>query len=116
MPETTGGTVPYKASPLILNKLAPHPYASMPLIDFLLDKDATSLLRDAGYFLARPDVTPSEAIASYDPKKQGFKKFLVDEPEMATIIPQLRRFLGASSHTIIGTPRAGEDPTFEDQK
>ena len=78
----------------------------MPLIDFLLDKDATSLLRDAGYFLAHPDVTPSEAIASYVPKKQGFKKLLVDEPEMTTIIPQLWRLLSASSHNITEPPRA----------
>jgi iron(III) transport system substrate-binding protein len=80
--------VPYTASPLMLNKLAPHPYASMLLIDFLLDKDAQSILRDAGYFPTHPDVTPAEAIAPYVPKTHGLKKFLVDETEMANMMPE----------------------------
>lgn len=80
--------VPYTASPLMLNKLAPHPYAAMLLIDFLLDKDAQSILRDAGYFPTHPDVMPAEALAPYVPKTHGLSKFLVDETEMANMMPE----------------------------
>ena len=75
--------VPYTASPLMLTKSAPHPHAAMLLVDFLLDKEAQGVLRDAGYYPSHPDVAPAPEMAPYLPKTHGLTKFLVDEGELA---------------------------------
>ncbi len=79
--------VPYTASPLMLAKTAPHPHAAMLLMDFLLDREAQTIIRDAGYYPTHPDVAPAPEMAPYLPKTHGLKKFLVDETELANMQP-----------------------------
>ena len=80
--------VPYTASPLMLAKTAPHPHASMLLIDFLLDREAQTIIRDGGYYPTHPDVQPAPEMAPFLPKTHGLKKFLVDETELANMQPE----------------------------
>jgi iron(III) transport system substrate-binding protein len=80
--------VPYTASPIMLSKNAPHPHATMLLIDYVLGPEAQTIIRDAGYYPTHPQVEPSAAIAPYVPKTHGLKKFLVDETELANMMPR----------------------------
>jgi iron(III) transport system substrate-binding protein len=80
--------VPYTASPLMLAKTAPHPHAAMLLMDFLLGKEAQGVLRDAGYYPVHPQVEPSAEMAPFVPKTHGLKRFLVDETELAKMLPE----------------------------
>ena len=75
--------VPFTGSPLMLAKTAPHPHATMLLIDFLLDREAQTILSAAGYYPAHPDVAPAPEMQPYLPKTHGLKKFLVDDAELA---------------------------------
>ena len=80
--------VAFTGSPLMLAKTAPHPFATMLLIDYLLGVEAQTILRDAGYYPAHPDVAPAPEMAPYLPKTHGLKKFLVDDAELAKMMPE----------------------------
>jgi ABC-type Fe3+ transport system substrate-binding protein len=80
--------VAYMASPILLGKLSPHPNAAMLLVDFLLGPEAQTILRDKGYYPSHPEIAPAPEMAPFVPKTHGFRKFLVDENEMAKMAPE----------------------------
>ena len=61
---TTAGT-------MVVPKGLRHPYAAMLLADFVLSKDGQTILANAEYFPARPDVEPLESISHVVPGKVG---------------------------------------------
>ena len=72
--------MPALVKTLGLAKHAPHPHASMLFIDFLLSKDGQTILQEADYLPAHPDVQAKVA----DLKAGGgkFSKFNFFAPEM----------------------------------
>lgn len=58
---------------------APHPHATMLLIDFLLDKEAQSLLKGAQYYPANPGVDPADEMKPYLPRAFGYKQYNLDD-------------------------------------
>ena len=61
-------------------KGAPHPYAGMLFLDFLLAKDgAQTSLRDGAYVPAHPQVEPLPALKWTVPRLAG-KKEIVEDP------------------------------------
>lgn len=74
--------VPTWNTTFVLLKTAPHPHASMLLVDFLVGKEGQTVLREAGYFPAHPDVDPLASMQALEPKAKGFKKLIVDEELM----------------------------------
>ena len=83
--------VPVSATPFMLAKMAPHPHATMLLIDYLLDKEAQTALREARYFPAHPDVSPAEEMQPYVPKSKGLGIYLVDDAEASKMLPETTR-------------------------
>ena len=71
--------VPANPSYFLLPKTAPHPHAALLLADFLLEKEAQTVFRNALYFPAHPDVDAHESMRALQPKTFGFKTFLVDD-------------------------------------
>jgi ABC-type Fe3+ transport system substrate-binding protein len=68
-------------------KSAPHPYAAMLLIDYLLGPEAQGMLRDAGYFPANPAIAPSLELKPYQPEAKGLGKFLVSDRPFDEMMP-----------------------------
>ena len=62
----------------MLMKSAPHPHAAMLLIDFILSKEAQSILRKARYFPAHPEVAPAKQMRPYQPRLNGLEQFTID--------------------------------------
>ncbi len=79
---------PVSSTPVLLAKTAPHPHAAMLLIDYLLDREAQGMLRDAGYFPANPNVAPSDALKPYSPKERGISKYIVDDTKLGQMMPE----------------------------
>lgn len=77
---------PVSSTPVLMAKTAPHPYATMLLIDYLLDKEAQGMLRDAGYFPANPNVEPSPELKPYSPKERGLNKYIVDDTKLGLMM------------------------------
>jgi ABC-type Fe3+ transport system substrate-binding protein len=82
--------VPVSDAPFLLVKSAPHPYATMLLIDYLLGPEAQGMLRDAGYFPANPAVAPAAELKPYQPEEKGLGKFLVDDRAFDEMMPELQ--------------------------
>ena len=83
--------VPFSPSPFLMAKGAPHPHATMLLIDYLLDKEAQTVLRDARYYPAHPDVPPADELLPYLPKSKGLKGFLLDDAELSKMLPESQK-------------------------
>jgi iron(III) transport system substrate-binding protein len=64
---------------VMLLKTAPHPAASMLLIDFMLSKPSQEILQKAEYSAAHPEVLPEGYMREYTPTAKGYKTFVVDE-------------------------------------
>lgn len=79
---------PVSSTPVLLAQSAPHPHATMLLIDYLLDKEAQGMLRDAGYFPANPNVEPADSLKPYSPKAKGFAKYIVDDTKLGDMMPE----------------------------
>ena len=79
---------PVSATPILLAKNAPHPHATMLLIDYLLGPEAQGMLRDAGYFPANPQVAPSDELKPYSPQTRGYSKFMVDDTRLGQMMPE----------------------------
>lgn len=62
----------------MLMKTAPHPHASMLLMDFILSKQAQKILKKARYFPAHPEVKPAKQMQPFVPRLKGMKQFTVD--------------------------------------
>lgn len=77
---------PVSSTPVLMAKTAPHPHATMLLIDYLLDKEAQGMLRDAGYFPANPHVEPSPDLKPYSPKERGLNKYIVDDTKLGQMM------------------------------
>jgi iron(III) transport system substrate-binding protein len=68
---------------VVLLKTAPHPYASMLLIDFLMSEEAQRLMGMEQYFPVNPAVPPLDEMIPYDPIRQGKKVLVVDDDLLA---------------------------------
>jgi ABC-type Fe3+ transport system substrate-binding protein len=66
--------VPSLNGTVLFIKGAPHPYAAMLLIDYMLSKDGQQTLAKADYFPANPDVDVKPVLQSIVPKKAGLKE------------------------------------------
>jgi iron(III) transport system substrate-binding protein len=64
--------VPSAAGTVLIPKGAPHPFAAMLLIDFLLSKEGQEIMAKSEYFPSRPDVAPLPQLARIVPSKAGF--------------------------------------------
>jgi iron(III) transport system substrate-binding protein len=60
---------------LMMMKTAPHPAATMLLIDNLLDVEAQQVLRDSQYYPAHPKVDPAAEMLPYLPRAFGLKQY-----------------------------------------
>jgi ABC-type Fe3+ transport system substrate-binding protein len=78
--------VPGTATPIMLAKNAPHPHASMLVIDYLLDKEAQGVLRDLRYFPAHPDVAAAEEMRPFQPSARGLGTLLIDDAEASQML------------------------------
>jgi iron(III) transport system substrate-binding protein len=65
--------------PAIVLTTAPHPHATMLLIDFLLDTESQNILKDAQYYPANPTVDPAPEMKPYLPRGFGLKVYSLDE-------------------------------------
>jgi ABC-type Fe3+ transport system substrate-binding protein len=73
--------VPSMVSTVQLAKGAPHPYAAMLFIDFLLSKDGQETLRAADYMSPNPDVQINEGLRKIVPRFSNLKE-TVFTPEL----------------------------------
>ncbi len=63
--------VPATASTMSIVRGAPHPYAALLLVDYILSEEGQQILVQAGYFPADPSVPPLPLQASVVPKTAG---------------------------------------------
>jgi ABC-type Fe3+ transport system substrate-binding protein len=66
--------VPSLNGTVLFIKGAPHPYAAMLLIDYMLSKDGQQTLAKADYFPANPDVDINPILKPIVPSKAGLKE------------------------------------------
>jgi iron(III) transport system substrate-binding protein len=70
------------ASTIGIVKGAPHPNASLLLIDFILSDEGQKILSDAEYFPADPDVAPKANLEPATPRHAGVKESFVSPEKM----------------------------------
>ena len=58
---------------------APHPHATMLLIDMLLDIPAQTILKNAEFYPAHPGVDALPSMQQYTPRAKGYSQFTVDD-------------------------------------
>lgn len=76
---------------VMMMKGAPHPHAAMLFIDFLLSKDGQTILRDALYLPAHPDVDVLENMRSVMPKATGAKTYVMSPEEHEAVRGEAQR-------------------------
>jgi ABC-type Fe3+ transport system substrate-binding protein len=54
-----------------------HPHAAMLLVDYILSKEGQTMLLNAEYFPAHPDVPPSDALAPIVPQRSNVQEQFV---------------------------------------
>jgi iron(III) transport system substrate-binding protein len=78
-----GGTMPdpvmARAESIVLLKNAPHPYAAMLLVDFVLSEGGQKVFAESQYFPAHPGVPPLPEMRGFIPAQQGKKESIVDD-------------------------------------
>jgi iron(III) transport system substrate-binding protein len=78
-----GGTMPdpvmARAEDIVMMKNAPHPYAAMLLVDFVLSRDGQEVFAKSQYFPAHPGVPPLPEMRGFIPAQQGKKESIVDD-------------------------------------
>jgi iron(III) transport system substrate-binding protein len=79
--------VPSAAGTVLVPKGAPHPFAAMLLIDFLLSKEGQEIMAKSEYFPARPDVSPVAALSPVVPSRAGFHENFVSPDLFAHYSP-----------------------------
>jgi ABC-type Fe3+ transport system substrate-binding protein len=70
--------VPTTAATMAIPKGVPHPYSAMLLIDYILSTEGQSILAQADYFPARPDVPPLPMLAPIVPKTVGIPENFIN--------------------------------------
>jgi ABC-type Fe3+ transport system substrate-binding protein len=65
---------PSAAGTVLVPKDAPHPYAAMLLVDFLLSKDGQRIMAKSEYFPSRPDVPALPMLTPIIPSKAGVQE------------------------------------------
>lgn len=70
------------STPVMFPKGAPHPHAAMLLIDYLLGLEAQSMLRDAGYYPANPNVELAPALKRLSPAAKGIDTMNLDDTKL----------------------------------
>lgn len=70
------------ASVLVLAKAAPHPYTAMLLIDFMFSKEGQTVLRDAEYFPADPEIEIAKTLERIVPSKAHLQERFMSEEEL----------------------------------
>jgi ABC-type Fe3+ transport system substrate-binding protein len=74
--------IPALNGTVVLAKNAPHPYAAMLLIDFMLSKDGQRTFVAGDYFPANPAVEPSPKLAGVVPSKIGMKQQFISPQQV----------------------------------
>ena len=69
--------VPSTAATMVIPRGLRHPYAAMLLVDYILSKEGQTILLNAEYFPAHPDVPPSDALAPIVPKRANVQEQFV---------------------------------------
>jgi iron(III) transport system substrate-binding protein len=64
---------------VMMLKTAPHPAASMLLIDHILSQQSAEILQKAEYSPAHPAVEPEGYMKEFTPGSKGYKTFVVDD-------------------------------------
>jgi len=77
-------------SSVMLPNKPPHPYAAMLFIDYLLSKEGQHKLREADYFPARADVSPSPDLDKIVPGKIGMRENYISPAQMNSELPRSR--------------------------
>jgi ABC-type Fe3+ transport system substrate-binding protein len=66
--------IPSLNGTVLMSKDAPHPYAAMLLIDFMLSKDGQGTFLAGDYFPANPAIEPSKELKAIVPSVIGMKE------------------------------------------
>jgi iron(III) transport system substrate-binding protein len=61
--------VPSTAATMVIPRGVKHPNAAMLMVDYILSKEGQTILLNAEYFPAHPDVPPSDTLAPIVPKR-----------------------------------------------
>jgi iron(III) transport system substrate-binding protein len=64
---------------------APHPNATMLLVDFLLTKEVGKIISKARYFPAHPDVKPIKSMQPYTPRARGLKQVSLTDTDLSKL-------------------------------
>ncbi len=77
------GTLPdpvlARADDIVLLKSAPHPYAGMLLVDFILSEEGQKIFADAQYFPAHSGVPPLPEMRNFIPRDRGKAESIIDD-------------------------------------
>lgn len=71
--------VPVYPQNIVFVKGAPHPYAGMLLIDFILSEEGQTVLGKADYLPAHPKVPPQEGIKRIVPRLSGHRENVISD-------------------------------------
>jgi iron(III) transport system substrate-binding protein len=74
--------VPSVAGTIAAIKGAPHPYAAMLLMDFILSKEGQEIMSAARYFPAHPGVEVAPELAGIVPRKAGYAENYVNPRQL----------------------------------
>jgi iron(III) transport system substrate-binding protein len=74
--------VPSAAGTLAVIKGAKHPHAAMLLTDFILSKEGQTIMAQAEYFPAHPEVEPAPQLAGIVPKKAGYPENYISPQQL----------------------------------
>ena len=85
--------VPSAAGTISVIKNAPHPYAAMLLLDYILSREGQKILADAEYFPANPAVPPLPRLAGIVPKTAGFAENYVAPQKLAEYVDSTDQIL-----------------------
>ena len=70
------------STPVLMAKGAPHPHATMLLIDYLLGPEAQAMLREAGYFPGNANVPLAAELERLTPRARGFDTVTLDDTKL----------------------------------
>jgi ABC-type Fe3+ transport system substrate-binding protein len=74
--------IPSLNGTVLMAKSAPHPYAAMLLIDFMLSKDGQETFLAGDYFPANPALEPSKELKAIVPSVIGMKEQFISPDEV----------------------------------
>jgi iron(III) transport system substrate-binding protein len=74
-------------------KDAPHPYAAMLLLDYILSREGQKIFADGEYFPAHPDVPPLPQLAGIVPKTAGLAENYIPPHQLKSYIDSTDQIL-----------------------